>query len=185
LETIVALEKGDETEVLVKESDQPPTDTNLEAKNDAVAIEVSGEEKLGLGLEEQSKALAKIGENGEASVGSAVGPVGSSSETFQQLSSAKNAFSGSFGIGFSSSTFRFGRPQTSTGYSYFVSSSWSGLGFAMGLVGSTSLMTAATAFPSLSSVFGNKNGNMTSFQLFGSQVARTATPGFRPKIREG
>ncbi|CAM6046253.1 unnamed protein product, partial [Sphagnum compactum] len=42
-----------------------------------VAIEVSGEEKLGLGLEEQSKALAKTGENGKASVGSAVGPVGS------------------------------------------------------------------------------------------------------------
>ncbi len=41
-ETIVALEKGDETEVPAKESDQPPTDANLEAKNDAVAIEVSG-----------------------------------------------------------------------------------------------------------------------------------------------
>jgi hypothetical protein len=82
LETIVAVDKGDETEVLAKESDQPPTDANLEAKNDAVAIEVLGEEKLGLGLEEQSKALAKTGENGEASVGSAVGLVGSSSETF-------------------------------------------------------------------------------------------------------
>ncbi len=56
-ETIVALEKGDETEVPAKEFDQPPTDTNLEAKNDAVAIEVSGEEKLGLGLEEQSKSF--------------------------------------------------------------------------------------------------------------------------------
>ncbi len=61
-ETIVALEKGDGTEVRVKESDQPPTDANLEAKNDAVAIEVSGREKLGLGLEEQSKALVKTGE---------------------------------------------------------------------------------------------------------------------------
>jgi len=93
-ETIVALEKGDETEVPAKESDQPPTDTDLEAKNDAGAIEVLGEEKLGLGLQEQSKALAKTGENGEASVGSAVGPVGSSSETFQQLFLARNAFSG-------------------------------------------------------------------------------------------
>jgi len=111
LETIVALDKGDETEVLAKESDQPPTDANLEAKNDAVAIEVLGEEKLGLRLEEQSKALAKTGENGEASVGSAVGLVGSSSETFQQLSSAKNPFLGSFGTGFSSSTFTFGSTQ--------------------------------------------------------------------------
>jgi Ran-binding protein 3 len=177
-ETIVALEKGDETEVPAKESDQPPTEANLEAKNDAVAIEVSGEEKLGLGLEEESKASAKAGENGEASVGSAVGPVGSSSETFQQLSSAKNAFSGSFGTGFSSSTFTFGSTQTSTGFSSFGSSSWSGLGFATGLAGSTSSTTAATAFPSLSSVFGNKNGNTTSFQLFGSKAAGTATPGF-------
>ncbi|KAH9572946.1 hypothetical protein CY35_02G178800, partial [Sphagnum magellanicum] len=119
-ETIVALEKGDETEVPAKESDQPPTDTNLEAKNDAVAIEVLGEEKLGLGLEEQSKDLAKTGENGEASVGSAVGLVGSSSERFQQLSSAKTAFSGSFGTGFSSSTFTFGSTQTSTGLSSFA-----------------------------------------------------------------
>jgi hypothetical protein len=61
-ENIVALEKGDETEVSAKESDQPPTDANLEAENDAVAIEVSGGEKLGLGLEEQSKVLAKTGE---------------------------------------------------------------------------------------------------------------------------
>jgi hypothetical protein len=43
--TIVALEKGDETEAPVKESNQPPTDANFEATNDAVAIEVSGEEK--------------------------------------------------------------------------------------------------------------------------------------------
>jgi Ran-binding protein 3 len=177
-ETIVALEKGDETEVSAKESDQPPTDANLEAENDAVAIEVSGGEKLGLGLEEQSKVLAKTGENGEVGLGNAIGPVGSSSETFQQLSSAKNAFSGSFGTGFSSSTFTFGSTQTSTGFSSFGSSSWSGLGFATGLAGSTSSTTAATAFPSLSSVFGNKNGNTTSFQLFGSQAAGTATPGF-------
>jgi hypothetical protein len=60
-ETIVALEKGDETEVPAKESDQPPTEANLQAKNDTVAIEVSCEEKLGLGLQEQSKALATTG----------------------------------------------------------------------------------------------------------------------------
>jgi hypothetical protein len=64
----------------VKEYDQPPTDANLEAKNYAVAIEVLGGEKLGLGLEEQTKALVKTGENGAASVGSAVEPVSSSSE---------------------------------------------------------------------------------------------------------
>ncbi|CAK9269409.1 unnamed protein product [Sphagnum jensenii] len=134
-ETIVALEKGDETEVSAKESDQPPTDANLEAENDAVAIEVSGGEKLGLGLEEQSKVLAKTGENGEVGLGNAVGPVGSSSETFQQLSSAKNAFSGSFGTGFSLSIFTFGSTQTSTGFSSFGSSPWSGSGFATGLAG--------------------------------------------------
>ncbi|KAH9572936.1 hypothetical protein CY35_02G177800 [Sphagnum magellanicum] len=145
LETIVALDKGDETELLAKESDQPPTDANLEAKNDAVAIEVLGEEKLGLGLEEQSKALAKTGENGEASVGSAVGLVAH---------------------------------RTSTGFSSFGCSSWSGLGLATGLASSTSFMTAAAAFPSLSNVFGNKNGNTTLFQLFGSQAVGTATPGF-------
>jgi hypothetical protein len=60
-ETIVALEKGDETEVPAKESNQPPTEANLQAKNDAVAIEVWCEEKLGLGLQEQSKALATTG----------------------------------------------------------------------------------------------------------------------------
>ncbi len=184
-ETIGTLEKVDETELPAKESNQPPTDANLEAKNDAVAIEVSGEEKLGLGLEEQSKDLAKTGENGEACVGSAVGPVGSSSETFQQLSSAKNAFSGSFGTGFSSSTFTFGSTKTSTGFSFFRSSSWSGLEFATELAGSTSATTAATVFPSLSSVFGNKNGNMTLFQLFGSQAAGTAIPGFRAQNTGG
>jgi len=184
-ETIFALEKGDETEIPAKESDQPPTDANLKAKNDAVAIEVLGEENLGLGLEEQSKALVKTGENDKASVGSAVGPVSSSSETFQQLSSAKNAFSGSFGTGFSSSTFTFGSTQTSTGFFFFHSSSWSGLEFATGLAGSTSSTTAATAFPSLSSVFGNKNDNTTSSSFSDLKLPELPLQGSGPKIWEG
>jgi len=55
----------------------------------------------------------------------------------------------------------------------------------MALAGSTSSTTAAMAFPSLSSVFGNKNGNMTWFQLFGSQMPELRLQGSEPKIWEG
>jgi Ran-binding protein 3 len=201
-ETVVATEeKVDEIEIPSKEANQSTADAYVEVKEDVVpATDVPpGEEKklgLGVGVGEEFKVVAAKtggGENGEASAGSVVvsaKPISSSSETFQQLSSAKNAFSGAFGTGFSSSTFSFGSStQASTGFSSFGSTSWTGSGFATGLFGSTSSTTggggATTAFPSLTSFFGNNtNGSSTTpFQLFGSQgsaaaAAATPTPAF-------
>jgi Ran-binding protein 3 len=201
-ETVVATEeKGDEIEIPLEDANQSTADAHVEVKEDVAATDVPpGEEKklgLGVGVGGEFKVVAAKtggGENGEASGGSVVvsaKPISSSSETFQQLSSAKNAFSGAFGTGFSSSTFSFGSStQASTGFASFGSTSWTGSGFATGLFGSTSSTTGGggggtTAFPSLTSVFGNNtNGSSTtSFQLFGSQgsaaaAAATPTPAF-------
>lgn len=118
----------------------------------------------------------KVAENGTSRGDSAVGPSGSSSETFQQLSSAKNAFSASFGTGFSATSISFGSQQSdsTSGFGAFstAASFGSGATFGSSLFGSSS---GTTAFPSLNSVFGKTNGSST-FQLFGSGTAPAASP---------
>lgn len=91
----------------------------------------------------------------------------SGAQSFQLASSSTNAFgsfAGSFGLGFSSSSFNVANNSTSTGLSSFSFGSATGFG-----TGSTG------AFPSLSTVFGNSNG-ASPFQLFGSSANSTLSP---------
>ena len=159
------------------------TETVTEVVEETVISEAKEtEEKTGItnGEKVDEKVVEKGGARGD---GAALGPSGSSSETFQQLSSAKNAFSGSFGTGFSASSITFGSTLStpSTGFGAFTtggafggsgSAFGSGSTFGSGLFGSSS---GTTAFPSLNSVFGKSNGSST-FQLFGSSPAAATAP---------
>ncbi|CAM6092706.1 unnamed protein product [Calypogeia fissa] len=124
---------------------------------------------------------------------SSAGPSGNetSSVTFEQLSTAKNAFAGSFGTSFSSSSsagnnssmsqassgFAFGQPFT------FGSQS-SGTGLTFGFGQSQALFASKPgsqgAFPSVASVFGTSNGS--GQPSFGSSFPSSAAAPPKPPI---
>lgn len=113
-----------------------------------------------------------------------VGPSGTSSVTFEQLSSAKNAFAGSFGSGFSSSpsTVNSSLSHVSSGFAFGQPFTFGAQNFATGAtfgVGQSQSPFAPKAgsqglFPSISSVFGASNGNGPP--AFGSFASSTAAP---------
>ncbi|KAG0602830.1 hypothetical protein M758_10G044600 [Ceratodon purpureus] len=114
--------------------------------------------------------------NDGASEKASVVPSALSSETFQQLSSAKNAFSASFGTGFSAASATAGSAQvaSSTGFGSITGgfSFGSAPAFGTSLIGSGSGQAAS---PFQNSVFGKPNGSST-FQLFGSGAAAATLP---------
>lgn len=156
-ETVVIETVVTETVVTETVTDPATDDTSAKVSTDNV---INGETVVNDGVSEKVS----------------VGPSGLSSETFQQLSSAKNAFSGSFGTGFSAASTTSGSTQvaSSTGFGSIMG----GFSFASGPAFGTSLIGSGSgqaASPFQNSVFGKTNGNST-FQLFGPGAAAATVP---------
>ena len=174
----IAPASGENLEQSVSEAaTEPPVETVTETVTESATAVHSTKVST-----DSTKASTDNVTNGETVVNDgvsekvSVGPSGLSSETFQQLSSAKNAFSGSFGTGFSAASATSGSTQGASligfgsltgGFSFA-----SGPAFGASLIGSGSGQSAS---PFQNSVFGKTNGNST-FQLFGSGAAASTLP---------
>ena len=109
--------------------------------------------------------------------------VGLSSETFQQLSSTMNAFSGSFGTGFASTTLGSTQVASTTSFGLLTGgfSFASGPTFDTNVIGSSS-GKAASSFQN--SVVGKTNGNST-FQLFEPVTGLPSSTGITLQVESG
>jgi Ran-binding protein 3 len=159
-------------------STEVSTDTAVNGEKVVISSDVNdgASEKATDSVNNGEKAAISSDVHDGASEKVSVGPSGLSADTFQQLSSAKNAFSGSFGTGFSAASSTAGSTQvaSSTGFGSLTGgfSFGSGPTFGTSLIGSGS---GKSASPFQGSVFGKSNGNST-FQLFGPGAAAATLP---------